>query len=80
MPTYNPIARWREICALPKKNILSVTRKPKGGWSRETVERAIDRFTGILLVTLVNDGWRSDALEKIIGWDPECRKESITNG
>ena len=28
-------------------------------------------------MTLVNDGWRSDALEKIIGWDPECRKESI---
>jgi len=77
VPAYDPIAKWWEMCALLKKDISSVARKPKGGWSRESAERAIDRFTGILLVTLINDEWRSDARGKIMGWDPECRKESI---
>jgi len=75
--TYNPIIKWWEMCKLLKKEISTVARKPKCGWSHENSERAIDRFTGILLVTLLNDEWRCDALGKIMGWDPKCRKETI---
>lgn len=77
VPSYDPIASWWEMCKLLKKDIASVARKPKGGWSLATCERAIDKFTGILLVTQRNDEWRRDAFGKIMGWDPECRKESI---
>ena len=76
-PTYDPIAKWWEMCALLKKDFLSVARKPKGGWNLISTERALDRFTGIMLVTVINDEWWQDARGKILGWDPECRKESI---
>ncbi len=76
-PTYDPIAKWWEMCALLKKDIASVARKPRGGWDLKLTEHALDRFTGIMLVTLINDEWRRDARGKILGWDPECRKESI---
>ena len=76
-PTYDPIAKWWEMCALLKKDISSVARKPKGGWNLISTEGTLDRFTGIMLVTVINDEWWQDARGKILGWDPECRKESI---
>jgi len=30
-PTYNPTAKWWEMCALLKKDISSVALKPKDG-------------------------------------------------
>jgi len=75
VPTYDPIAAWWEMCKLLKKDISGMTRKPKGGWSCETAERALDRFTGFLLVTLINEEWCNDYRRS---WDPECRKEAIS--
>lgn len=78
IPTYDPIAKWWEMCTLLKKDISSVARAPRGGWSCKSIELALDRFTGIMLVTVLNDEWRQDARGKIMLWDPKCRKESIS--
>jgi hypothetical protein len=79
LPLYDPIVNWWEMCKLLKKDISNVSRKPKGhGWDCENIERALDKFTGIMLVTVMNDEWQRDARGKIMGWDPECRKETIS--
>ena len=31
-----------------------------------------------MLVTVMNDQWQRDARGKIMFWDPECRKETIS--
>ena len=67
------------MCSLLKKDISNVSRKPKGhGWDCENIERALDKFAGIMLVTVINDEWQRDARGKIMGWDPECCKETIS--
>lgn len=78
LPSYDPIVMWWEMCKLLKKDISNVSRKPKGHeWDCENIERALDKFAGIMLVTVINDEWQRDARGKIMGWDPECRKETI---
>ena len=75
---YDPIAAWWKMTKKLKAMIQSAVREPNGGWSAESVERALDTFTGLLLAMASHDRWMHDARGKIMMWDPKCRKESIS--
>ena len=76
-PGYDPVTSWFKMTGKVKSVLGSIVRKPRDGWSAESVAKALDGLTAALINLTYNDDWSRDALGKIVFANPDCRKESV---
>jgi len=69
---------WFTMTAKVKSILGDIVRKPRSGWSLETVSKALDGLTACLINLICNDEWSNDARGKIMFANPDCRKETVT--
>ena len=69
---------WFTMTGKVKSILGDIVRKPRSGWSREHVSKAIDGLTACLVNLICNDEWSNDARGKIMFANPDCRKETVT--
>ena len=69
---------WFTMTAKVKSILGDIVRKPRSGWSLETVSKALDGLTACLVNLIRNDEWSNDARGKIMFANPDCRKETVT--
>jgi hypothetical protein len=69
---------WFTMTGKVKSILGDIVRKPRSGWSREHVSKAIDGLTACLVNLICNDEWSNDARGKILFANPDCRKETVT--
>ena len=55
---------WFTMTGKVKSILGDIVRKPRSGWSREHVSKAIDGLTACLVNLICNDEWSNDALAR----------------
>ena len=55
---------WFTMTGKVKSILDDIVRKPRSGWSREHVSKAIDGLTACLVNLICNDEWSNDALAR----------------
>jgi len=75
---YDPIKGWFDMMSSTKKILSRLTRKPRGGWTAEGLPKTLDGLTALFLALTRESDWSRDALGKILFWNEDCRKESIS--